>query len=137
MSHRLRVLVVDDFAPMRQIMVELISGDPALEVVGEARDAVDAMIRFKELLPDVVVLDVGMPSLSGLEIVPMMHSAKPDAKIIVVTLLPENYYRKLAQRARVTGFIPKHELMDKLIGMIRGASSLPHSNSAIRPESLG
>ncbi len=61
-----RVLVVDDSAFMRKVIADIIDDDPELEVVGKARDGLDALDKVRELKPDVITLDVEMPNMDGL-----------------------------------------------------------------------
>lgn len=79
-----RILVVDDSFMMRTIIKDLVSADPELEIVGEAENGLIALEKVKELKPDVVLLDIEMPELSGLEAMKrMMLTSK--AKIIIIS----------------------------------------------------
>jgi DNA-binding NarL/FixJ family response regulator len=80
-----RILVVDDFELFRQIVVELLQKRPELQVVGEASDGLEALQRAAELRPDLILLDIGLPSLNGIEVARQMRSLVPESKIIFLT----------------------------------------------------
>src|SRR2546427_12327767 len=78
-----RVLVVDDKSDIRRVLVTRLGLDPDLEVVGEAANGVEAIARVRELAPEVVVLDLQMPIMSGEEVIPIVRSLEPRARIVV------------------------------------------------------
>ena len=80
-----RILVVDDVALFRQFVVELLGKRPELQVVGEASDGLEALQRAVELRPDLILLDIGLPSLNGIEAARQMRSLVPESKIIFLT----------------------------------------------------
>ena len=80
-----RILVVDDFEMFRQFVVELLGKKPELQVVGEASDGLEAIQKAVELRPDLILLDIGLPSLNGIEVARQMRSLVPESKIIFLT----------------------------------------------------
>src|ERR1700757_2905151 len=80
-----RILVVDDFEMFRQFVVELLGKRPELLVVGEASDGLEAIQKAVELRPDLILLDIGLPSLNGIEVARQMRSLVPESKIIFLT----------------------------------------------------
>jgi DNA-binding NarL/FixJ family response regulator len=80
-----RILVVDDFALFRQFVVGLLGKRPELQVVGEASDGLEALQRAVELRPDLILLDIGLPSLNGIEVARQTRSLVPESKIIFLT----------------------------------------------------
>jgi DNA-binding NarL/FixJ family response regulator len=80
---RARVLLADDHALMRRLLRRAISAHPALEFVGEAADGAEAVALARTLAPDVVVLDLAMPELDGLQVAGMLRSDLPDCAILV------------------------------------------------------
>jgi len=80
-----RILVVDDFALFRQFVVELLGKRPELQVVGEASDGLEALHMAVELRPDLILLDIGLPSLNGIEVARQMRSLVPESKIIFLS----------------------------------------------------
>jgi len=82
---RVRILVVDDFEKFRQFVVELLRKRPELQVVGEASDGLEALEKAVELRPDLILLDMGLPRLNGIEVARQMRSLVPESKIIFLT----------------------------------------------------
>ena len=80
-----RILVVDDHSLFRQFVVELLGKRPELQVVGEASDGLEALHRTVELRPDLILLDIGLPSLNGFKVARQIRSLVPESKIIFLT----------------------------------------------------
>ena len=80
-----RILVVDDVVLFRQFVVELLEKRPELQVVGEASDGLETLQKAVELRPDLILLDIGLPSLNGIEVARQMRSLVPESKIIFLT----------------------------------------------------
>jgi DNA-binding NarL/FixJ family response regulator len=85
MTSRLKVLVVEDHERFRRVICELLQRRADLLIVGEAADGVDAICQAEALRPDVVMLDVGLPMLDGIEVAERIHATLPDAKLVFVT----------------------------------------------------
>ncbi len=81
-----RVLIVDDSALMRRLLTDILRSSPAIEVVGAARDGTEALELNTRLCPDVVTLDVQMPGLSGLEVLPLLLQDRPVPVVMVSSL---------------------------------------------------
>lgn len=79
------VLICDDVVELRRLIRVVVELDPSLDVVGEAQDGEQAILQAKRLQPDVILLDLSMPVLSGLEALPAIKAAAPKARIIVFT----------------------------------------------------
>jgi DNA-binding NarL/FixJ family response regulator len=77
--------VVDDFEMFRQFVVELLGKRPELQVVGEASDGLEAIQKALQLRPDLILLDIGLPNLNGIEVARQMRSLVPESKIIFLT----------------------------------------------------
>jgi two-component system chemotaxis response regulator CheB len=82
-SKRIRVLVADDSAFMRKVLVSILSADPQMEVVGEARDGKEAVTQSETLNPDVITMDINMPHMDGLQATEVIMSSKPRPIVIV------------------------------------------------------
>ncbi|MFD6423589.1 response regulator [Streptomyces sp. NPDC060198] len=117
----IRLLVCEDQALVRAGFVTIFSAQPDMEVVGEAADGRAAIRLAEELRPDVVVMDIRMPLLDGIEAT--RHLAGPDAldpaKILVVTTFNVDEYVYEALRAGASGFLLKDAAPDELLGAVR------------------
>jgi DNA-binding NarL/FixJ family response regulator len=95
-----RVLVVDDYEPWRRFVASEFEKLPELEIVGEASDGLEAVQQAGELHPDMILLDIGLPTLNGLEAANRIRQVAPDAKIIFLT---QNSDRDVVRAALSTG----------------------------------
>jgi len=84
-SGMIRILVVDDHTPWRNFVLSKVKKTSGLEVVGEAADGAEAIARALELKPDLILLDIGLPNLSGLEVARRLGDMLPASKIIFLT----------------------------------------------------
>jgi DNA-binding NarL/FixJ family response regulator len=81
-----RVLVVDDFESFRQLARSILTGNPELQIVGEASDGLEAVQKAVELKPDLILLDIALPSLNGIEAARQIRKLVPESKIIFLSL---------------------------------------------------
>jgi DNA-binding NarL/FixJ family response regulator len=118
----IRVLLVDDEELVRTGLRMILDAEPDLTVVGDAADGVDAMARLRELRPDVVLMDIRMPRMDGLEATRRMV-AESDSKVVVLTTfdLDEHVYAALA--AGASGFLLKDAPAAQLVHAIRVAAT--------------
>jgi DNA-binding NarL/FixJ family response regulator len=114
----LRVLLVDDDVLMRAGLRAILSTDAGLEVVGEAPDGAAAAGRTLALRPDVVLMDVRMPVLDGIEATRRVLAAAPDAKVVVLTTFEQDDYIFGALEAGASGFLLKRTRPEELIAAI-------------------
>jgi DNA-binding NarL/FixJ family response regulator len=80
-----RILVVDDFLLFRQLVRSILAGNPKLQVVGDASDGLEAVQKALELKPDLILMDIRLPSLSGIEAARQIRKLVPHSKIIFVS----------------------------------------------------
>ena len=80
-----RTIVVDDFEPFRQYLRSMLGRRPGVQVIGEATDGFEAVQKAKELKPDLILLDIGLPALDGVEASKRISRLAPHAKIVFVT----------------------------------------------------
>jgi DNA-binding NarL/FixJ family response regulator len=80
-----RVLVVEDFEPFRRFICSKLCGNPELQVIGEVSDGMEAVQKAGELKPDLILLDIGLPALHGIEAARHIRTLSPESKIIFVS----------------------------------------------------
>ena len=103
----IRVLLADDHNLVRAGMKSLLEKSPDIRVVAEASDGQEAIAQFKALRPDVVILDISMPNMDGLEATKYILSIDKTAPILILTMYPERQYAVRAIRAGAMGYITK------------------------------
>jgi DNA-binding NarL/FixJ family response regulator len=113
-----RVLVVDDFAEWRRELCATIQEIPGLQVVGEAADGLEAIQKGKDLRPDLILLDIGLPRLNGIEVARRLSKVCPESKIIFVTENRSSDIREEGFRAGGSAFVIKSESASELIAAI-------------------
>lgn len=113
-----RVLIADDDDLMRAGLVELLSGEPEIEIVGEASTGREAVERARRLDPDVVLMDVRMPDLDGIEATRELTRAAPRARVLILTTFEQDDYIFGALRAGASGFLLKRTRPEELIAAV-------------------
>lgn len=116
---KIRVLVADDHTIVRQGLVGILKASPDMEVVAEAADGSEAVQMSLKTKPDVVVLDVSMPRLSGLEAARRIHESLPAARILVLTMHDDEEYILKMVRAGASGYLVKDGAASELLAGIR------------------
>ncbi len=116
---KIRILIVDDHAIMRDGIRALLSLQSDIEIVGEASEGKEAIEKAAELLPDVVVMDIGMPEMDGLEATRRIMKKSPKTKVLVLTQHDNREYVLSAIKAGATGYVPKRALGSELVSAIR------------------
>lgn len=116
----IRVMIADDQMMVRQGFTVLLNAQPDIEVVGQAVDGADAVAKVGELGPDVVLMDIRMPGMGGIEATSVITAA-PDAtvKVLVLTTFDLDEYVYEALRARASGFLLKDASADQLAEAVR------------------
>jgi DNA-binding NarL/FixJ family response regulator len=115
----IRVLIADDHAVVREGIRHVLGADGDFDVVGEAADGIEAVELAKALRPDVVVLDLSMPRLSGLEAAAQIRELVPAASILVLSLHDHDEYVVRSVRAGAQGYLRKDSSPAELRGAIR------------------
>jgi DNA-binding NarL/FixJ family response regulator len=120
---RARVLIADDHTIVRQGLVGILNATDDIEVVGQAGNGAEAVNRAIDLKPDIVLLDISMPRLNGLEAARRIHKALPSSHILVLTMHEDEEYVLKMVRAGVSGYIVKDGAVSELIAAIRAVKS--------------
>jgi NarL family two-component system response regulator LiaR len=124
----IRILIADDHAIVREGLRALIGTEPGMELVGEASDGVGAVRMARALKPDVILLDLVMPRMDGLEAIAAITQDDPEARILVLTSFAEDEKVFPAIKAGALGYLLKdtspRELLRAITDVYRGESSL-------------
>jgi len=113
------VLIVDDNAQLRALMREIVAEASNFQVVGEAADGTEAMQLVQALRPAIVLLDLIMPQVNGLEVLRWIKVEHPETKVIIVTVHDEDAYRQAAEASGADAFLLKKTLGTVLLPTIR------------------
>lgn len=119
----IRVLIVDDHSVVRQGLRLFLRTDPELEVVGEAPDGAQALIRAAELRPDIILMDLLMPVMDGIEAIGRLRKELPETEIIALTSVLEDRSVVRAVRAGAIGYLLKDTEADDLCRAIKAAAA--------------
>lgn len=129
------LIIVDDNSTFIDVISRYVGNEAGLEIVGTASDGSGAVELARQVKPDLLLLDLGMPGLTGIEVLPLLRVASPKTRIIILTLLDTEAYRSAALKAGADAFISKaalskqllpkiHELMDgRAISQLRTRNS--------------
>ena len=115
----IRVLIADDQALMRTGFRMILDAQDDIEVVGEAIDGADAIRRFEALSPDVVVMDVRMPTMDGIEATRRLSALERPARVLILTTFDLDDYVYEALRAGASGFLLKDRPPEELVAAVR------------------
>jgi len=115
----IRILITDDHAVVREGLRTLISTEPGMEVVGEAEDGVEAVQKACQLKPDVILLDMLMPRMDGLEAIKEIKHKCPEAHILVLTSFSDDEMVFPAIKAGALGYLLKNTTPERLLQAIR------------------
>lgn len=116
---KVRILLADDHAVLRAGLRVLLNAEPDMEVVGEAADGEEALKKVKNLEPELVLLDLTMPKMNGMECLKEIISAYPDIKVLVLTMHDDEEYLKTVIRLGAKGYVLKKAADVELISAIR------------------
>jgi len=133
-TERIRLLLADDHAVVRAGTRELLERQPDLHIVGEAVDGEEAVRLTQELQPDVVVMDVRMPKISGVEATRRIKTENPDVRVLVLTAHDDDEYVFALLQAGANGYLLKTAEIDELVRAIRTVYA---GQSALAPTVAG
>jgi len=116
---KIRILIVDDHAVLRDGIRALLGLHDDIEVVGEASEGKEAVGKAQELMPDVVIMDIAMPGMDGLEATRRLRKKYPKMKVLVLTQHDNKEYILSVIKAGASGYVPKRALGSELVSAIR------------------
>jgi DNA-binding NarL/FixJ family response regulator len=117
------VLLVDDHAVVREGYRRLLEKRGDIAVVGEADSAAVALVLFRELAPDVVVMDIAMPGVSGIEAMKLMLSQQPDARILIFSMYEDAIFAQRALQAGAGGYVTKASAPEVLVEAVHAVAN--------------
>ncbi len=118
-GQEIRVLVVDDHPMLREGVAAVLALQPDMVLVGEAENGAEAVARHRELRPDVTLMDLQMPGMTGLEAIETIRAEFPAARIVVLTTYAGDVQALRALKAGATGYLLKSTLRRELLDTIR------------------
>ncbi|MCL4458365.1 MAG: response regulator transcription factor [Chloroflexi bacterium] len=119
MPNKIKILLADDHAVLRAGIRALLEMQPDMQVVGEAGDGLQTLARARELQPDVVLMDIGMPRLDGLAATRQICETSPHTRVLILTQHENKEYILPALRVGASGYVLKRAEGDELLNAIR------------------
>jgi two-component system, NarL family, invasion response regulator UvrY len=115
----IRVFIIDDHAIVRAGLRRLLTESSDIEVVGDAGSAEEALAALADLDADVVLLDLALPGMSGLEALPLFRQQRPDVRVLALSMYSEEQYALRVFQAGADGFISKSSVIEELLVALR------------------
>ena len=122
----LSVYICDNYGALRDLMRFALEDDPRIQVVGEAEDAITCVRELPDARPDVLVLDLRMPGVTGLEAVPEIRGASPDTRIVVYSQYIDDRTEAELREAGVEAWLKKDEDLNELRTTVLSVGGLNH-----------
>jgi two-component system response regulator NreC len=126
----IKVLLVDDHTIFREGIRALLSAEPDMEVVGEASDGAQAIELAAKLSPDIIVMDLIMPGMNGMQAAQQLHDRHPDIKVLILSMYDDEEYIRQILKAGASGYVLKRAASDDLLRAIR---EVDKGGSALHP----
>lgn len=120
---RIRVMLADDHAAVREALAVLVNRQPDMQVIAQAGNGDEAVERAREAAPDVAVLDLSMPVMSGLEVTTVLRDAIPAMRILILSRHGEYHHVQELLRAGANGYVLKQSSSEELLQAIRVVAS--------------
>jgi len=119
--NKIRILLADDHHLFREGLAKILDGEGDFQVVGQAKDGLEAIIKAKELKPDLILMDVGMPVCDGLEATQRIKEELPDVTIVMLTVRDDSEKLFEAIRNGAQGYLLKSIRCQNMLSLLRGA----------------
>jgi two-component system response regulator NreC len=119
--NKIKVLIADDHAIVREGLRQLLNGQTDMEVAGEAEDGRQALEKVKSLHPDVILLDIAMPHLSGLEVISLIRETAPETQVVVLSMHSKETYVQQVLSSGALGYVLKASPSTDILEAIRMA----------------
>ena len=116
---KIRILVADDHALLRDGIRSLLGAYDDLDIIGEAADGKESVEKAEELVPDIIIMDIAMPTMDGIQATRLIMKQLPDTKVLILTQHDNREYISLCQEIGAAGFVPKRALARELVSAIR------------------
>jgi two-component system nitrate/nitrite response regulator NarL len=131
----IRVLLVDDGAEFLEAVARFLTSDPEIEVVGQSITGKEALELETALKPDLVLMDLALPDISGLDLTRRFKSQPDSPRVIMLTLHDNREYRQAAEEANADGYVAKTDLGVQLLPMIHSIFQIGKQANRITPTS--
>jgi two-component system, NarL family, nitrate/nitrite response regulator NarL len=122
MKHRIRILLADDHPLVRQGIGSLLSRQPNLEIVGEAGDGREALAKIREVIPDMVLLDIDMPHMSGLAVAEILRKELPQIRVLILSMHQQPEYVLRILESGAQGYVLKESPVEELVKAIEAVN---------------
>ncbi|MFO0761289.1 MAG: response regulator transcription factor [Byssovorax sp.] len=119
----MKIMLVDDHQMLRDGLRAVLAREPGYDVVGEAADGVEALLNADQLHPDVVVMDISMPGMSGVEATRKLLAAQPGAKVVALSVHADRRYVQAMLKAGAAGYLVKNDAAGELLQALRAVAA--------------
>ena len=133
----IQVLLADDHAVVRSGLRMLLESQPDMRIIGEAENGRQAVAKVRDLHPDVVLMDIEMPDMNGIDATRQIREASPETAVLALTMYEDDQYFFEMLRAGAAGYVPKRAAPDELVTAIRAVSQINRAfRTALAPPLL-
>ena len=119
---KIRILIADDHSVVRKGICQIIEDQPNMEVAGVACDGIEALDKARKLIVDIVLIDIAMPNLSGLEAISMIKEAVPETQIVILSMHSKESYVRQALNSGAMGYVLKDSPSTDIIAAVHAAN---------------